>query len=363
MSGGGAMTVADAAYPGPGGPGRPAFGPLSRLLVVAPHPDDETIAAAGLMQAARQAGATVRVWLLTDGDNNPWPQRWVERRWRIDDGARRRWGRRRRAESMEALQRMGFDPAAVLQPFGWPDGGLTDRFIADPGGLMILLQRELSAFSPTDLVIPAVTDRHPDHGTAGLLMTLAARQAGLAQRVLSYRIHGGRPAEAALAWELDDSQWASKQRAMTAYATQSALSASRLRRMAGRREVFRSDPFWPWPGRVPVTRLEPGPGGGSLVFDLGWPARVLARQRLLVVAAPPGGTPTVRVIAGPALAALARRQAGGIRLTVQGLATENCHTFLKLEPLRRGPWIFDRCPWLGLPAQGAPTTDTRDPIP
>ena len=46
-----------------------AFNPASRLLVIAPHPDDETIAAAGLLQAARAAGARVGVWLLTDGEN------------------------------------------------------------------------------------------------------------------------------------------------------------------------------------------------------------------------------------------------------------------------------------------------------
>ena len=43
-----------------------------RLLVVAPHPDDETIAAGGLIQSALHAGAAVRVLFATDGDNNPW---------------------------------------------------------------------------------------------------------------------------------------------------------------------------------------------------------------------------------------------------------------------------------------------------
>lgn len=356
----GVFTVADPGQPGPGGL---AFGPASRLLVVAPHPDDETIAAAGLMQQARGAGAEVRVWLLTDGDNNPWPQRWAERRWRIDGAARQRWGGRRRAESAAALQQLGFDAVKTLQPFGWPDGGLTDRFIADPAGLVATLAAGLRTFSPTDLVIPAATDRHPDHGMAGLLMILATGQAGLAPRILSYRVHGGRLPDAALLQELGDGQWAAKQQATAAYASQLLLTGSRLRRMAGRREAFLADPFWPWPGRLPAIRLEPGPGGASLVCDFGWPAPALIRQRLLVVAAPAGGPPALRLVAGPALAALARCRGAGIRLTVPGLNTENCQSFVKLEPGRRGQWIFDRYPWLRLGRQAHSLPLPREPQP
>ncbi len=39
-----------------------------RLLVIAPHPDDETIGAGGLIQRVRQNGGEVRVVLVTAGD-------------------------------------------------------------------------------------------------------------------------------------------------------------------------------------------------------------------------------------------------------------------------------------------------------
>ena len=67
----------------------------TRLLVVAPHPDDESIATGELILQVRQAGGEVQILLLTNGDNNPWPQRWVERRLRIGADERRRWGERR----------------------------------------------------------------------------------------------------------------------------------------------------------------------------------------------------------------------------------------------------------------------------
>ena len=78
-----------------------------RLLVFAPHPDDETLATGELIQVARAAGAAVRVVFATDGDNNPWPQRWCERRWHIGPAERERWGRRRRGEAEAALARLG----------------------------------------------------------------------------------------------------------------------------------------------------------------------------------------------------------------------------------------------------------------
>ena len=39
-----------------------------RLLVIAPHPDDETLGAGGLIQRVLERGGTVRVVLVTAGD-------------------------------------------------------------------------------------------------------------------------------------------------------------------------------------------------------------------------------------------------------------------------------------------------------
>ena len=43
----------------------------TRLLVIAPHPDDEVLGAGGLMQRVKASGGTVRVVYLTDGDGYP----------------------------------------------------------------------------------------------------------------------------------------------------------------------------------------------------------------------------------------------------------------------------------------------------
>ena len=49
----------------------------AKIAVLAPHPDDESLGTGGLIQQALAAGAEVRVIFVTDGDNNPWPQRFA----------------------------------------------------------------------------------------------------------------------------------------------------------------------------------------------------------------------------------------------------------------------------------------------
>ena len=60
-----------------------ALTPSDRLLVLVPHPDDESVATGGLLQHATAVGAKALVVFFTEGDNNPWAQRALEVRWRI----------------------------------------------------------------------------------------------------------------------------------------------------------------------------------------------------------------------------------------------------------------------------------------
>ena len=66
--------------------------PDARILILAPHPDDECLGTGGLIQQALAKGAKVKVVFITNGDNNPWPQRYVEKRWFIGTEERMRWG-------------------------------------------------------------------------------------------------------------------------------------------------------------------------------------------------------------------------------------------------------------------------------
>ncbi|MGH8171564.1 MAG: PIG-L deacetylase family protein [Rhodanobacteraceae bacterium] len=207
-----------------------------RLLVFAPHPDDETLATGELIQLAVRVGAAVRVVFATDGDNNPWPQRWFERRLRIGPEERARWGERRRGEARSALEKLGVD-AASARFLGWSDLGLTERLITDDSAIDALAG-ELEAFVPTHVAMPSLRDRHPDHGALRVMVDLAMAKARSHSVRLGYVVHG-RTADTD-GWRLADdaSRHLRKQDALMAHASQTGLSRRRLLRWADQPESF-----------------------------------------------------------------------------------------------------------------------------
>jgi len=214
----------------------PVFGAADRLLVVAPHPDDETLATGGLIQRALAAGAAVQVVFVTDGDNNPWPQRWIERRWRIDVSARRRWGQRRRGEALVALVVLGV-AAQSVRFLGLPDQGLTDLLVAGDA-LERTLGAAIDAFAPTCLAGPSRHDRHPDHSAIAVALERIAVAPPV--RRLAAVVHG--PAgPGAVTLVLAAGELERKRAALGAHRTQLALSRGRLGRLAGAVERFRDE--------------------------------------------------------------------------------------------------------------------------
>src|SRR5438445_714927 len=208
-----------------------------RVLVIAPHPDDESIACGGLLLAARDAGAARHVVTLTDGDNNPWPQRWIEKRWRIDAAARARWGARRRAEAQAALDLLGV--AANAREFhGLPDAALTSLLMRDAEQLVTPLHARIAAFEPTHIAFPALTDRHPDHSAAHIAVQLALLEGSHAARRLEYQVHGVARPVAPHAVELSDSQRDTKRAAIACHRTQMALSGKRFLAYASFHETY-----------------------------------------------------------------------------------------------------------------------------
>lgn len=147
-----------------------------RLLAVAPHPDDESLAMGGLLQAARASGALLRIIFLTRGDNNPWPQRLFERRWRLGAAARERWGQRRTGEACRALSALGI-PESDYAFFDFPDQQLTGHLLAGDDAAIRLLAGEVAAWRPTLIVTSSLCDLHPDHSAAAVMLRLALERA------------------------------------------------------------------------------------------------------------------------------------------------------------------------------------------
>ena len=113
-----------------------------RVLVLAPHPDDETLATGGLLQRAQALKTEVRVLFVTDGEDNPWAQRATEHRWRIGAADRERWGERRRGEALAALACLGVSPWQTGF-LGYPDQGIHRLLVAGDGDMIETLVGEL----------------------------------------------------------------------------------------------------------------------------------------------------------------------------------------------------------------------------
>ena len=98
------------------------FGAQDRILVLAPHPDDESLACGGVIQRALSRGLPVHVLFLTLGDNNEWSFTVYRKRPQLSPSQGRAMGEVRRDEGMAAARVLGLPPEA-LTFLGYPDFG------------------------------------------------------------------------------------------------------------------------------------------------------------------------------------------------------------------------------------------------
>ncbi len=218
-----------------------------RLLLLAPHPDDETLAAGALVQRTLRRGGRALVVFATDGDNNPWTQRLVERRIRIGPDDSARFGRRRRAEAVAALAELGLSEADAVF-LGLPDQAITDLVIAGDRAAAERLAEVLREWRATLLVLPSLYDLHPDHSALAVLTRLALERAASAPapRLLSYIVHrthsmgvptsADAPGTACL--EPTAAERDGKRRAILCHSTQLAVHRRKFLSFAERPEMF-----------------------------------------------------------------------------------------------------------------------------
>jgi LmbE family N-acetylglucosaminyl deacetylase len=210
-----ALAAAASAAPPPPLPELAPAGAADRVLVVAPHVDDEAIAAAGFLADARARGAQVYVVYLTAGDNNRTSARILGRTLHATPAGLLAEGHRRIAEAGVAMGRLGVPPENLFF-LGYPDRGLRamlaapDQVIRSPGtGRMAVpyeealspgaehrlsnleadLGRVLARVRPTIVLLPVEFDRHSDHSAAGTITRAALADLGDRPRALGYLVH------------------------------------------------------------------------------------------------------------------------------------------------------------------------------
>lgn len=138
-----------------------AIRPAGRVVVVAPHPDDEVLGVGGTLAVWAAAGTPVLVVAVTDGEGSH-PDSPTLGRATLTE--------RRRVERRAALGVLGLGPDPAVRRLGLPDGGV------DAGAVEAALRPILD---PTDVCLaPVEVDGHPDHDAAGLGARRAADAAG-----------------------------------------------------------------------------------------------------------------------------------------------------------------------------------------
>ncbi len=180
----------------------PAISRDDRILILAPHPDDESIATAGVIQKALRSGARVKVVYLTNGDHNElafivYKKRLILRRSEFIS-----MGIVRKAEAVKAMKFLGVDEKDLVF-LGYPDFGTFNIFMnfwhserpfrdlltrissvpykedlsygAPYVGESILadIKRVLQEYRPTKIFVSHPADVNVDHKTFYLFLEIA----------------------------------------------------------------------------------------------------------------------------------------------------------------------------------------------
>jgi LmbE family N-acetylglucosaminyl deacetylase len=212
----------------------PLITPDTRLMAFSPHPDDESLGTAGLIQRVLERGGRVQVVFMTNGGGFP---EGVEKEDHISHPTAidfRKYGAERRVEALRATRRLGLNRRDVIF-LGFPDGGLTFlrcKFLAGPPAyrspftqqncppapeiiiprtdytgqdLVREIERVITRFRPNLIATTPPQDEHPDHSATyyfveQALSDLSRKHESPNPRVLGFLIHFGQ-------WPLAPGAW------------------------------------------------------------------------------------------------------------------------------------------------------------
>jgi LmbE family N-acetylglucosaminyl deacetylase len=173
-----------------------------RILILAPHPDDEALNCSGIIQESIKMGLPLKIVFLTNGDSNEWSFLIYRRHPVISQSSAEGMGRVRHDEAIASSKVMGLSPDQLIF-LGYPDFGtlaiwnvewdgsppyesILTRVTSVPydfafrpnaayKGEEILrdLKKILGDFKPTKIFVSHPADHNPDHQALYLFTTLA----------------------------------------------------------------------------------------------------------------------------------------------------------------------------------------------
>lgn len=256
-----------------------------RVLVVSPHPDDESLCCGGYIQRALHNGARVAIVWVTAGDAFELDAFVTEHHLRLKGRGMERLGHMRIAEALAAGESLGV-PRDALDVLGYPDRGLkallsdyyelpylsrytrSDRVpyarVLSPGARSTGrnverdLARVMKDFEPTLVLAAAPEDVHSDHAASGEFARRVLAQRGETDRLRYWIVHAGQgwpephglhtnlalgapPVALRREWRpfaLTDEEQQVKLAALEQHRTQWEVMASLMRAFVRRNELF-----------------------------------------------------------------------------------------------------------------------------
>jgi N-acetyl-1-D-myo-inositol-2-amino-2-deoxy-alpha-D-glucopyranoside deacetylase len=189
----------------------------ARVLVIAPHPDDEVIAPGGLTATAIASGATVRTIVVTAGDGFKKAARLISGG-PLSPKVFRELGTLRYPETQASFEALGV-PAADRVYLGYGDASVSalwdqgwDSDVVARNGctstpypfaftagapyrgasLAADLDRVIDEYAPTAVVYPDPDDNHPDHWSTAAFVEYVLESRGYEGDRYTYLAHFGR---------------------------------------------------------------------------------------------------------------------------------------------------------------------------
>ena len=150
---------------------------VNRALIVAPHPDDETLGCGGAIALLRSIGCNVRVLVISDGtlshpNSRKYPRLALQEL--------------RESETISALAILGVE-ATAIKFLRLQDGSVSEQN-AD-------ISSYLAQITPEIVFLPLRYDPHPDHRASFQLVSKALTSLNMNPRLVEYPI-----------WDWDNSQ-------------------------------------------------------------------------------------------------------------------------------------------------------------
>ncbi|RKD83878.1 PIG-L deacetylase family protein [Kushneria marisflavi] len=186
--------------------------PSQHAVIVAPHPDDETLGFAGLMLQLAAAGHALQIVAVTDGTaSHAGSSHWTPEH----------LARQRPRESLEALSRLGCQQQTTVIRLGLPDTRVAEHEST-------LCDHLLTELTPAHVVLTTWRgDGHPDHEATGRACVRACGITGA--RLIEIPIwtwHWAAPQDSRVPWgrarrlPLDETLLAKKRAAIQAHESQ-----------------------------------------------------------------------------------------------------------------------------------------------